>query len=203
MSDPFRSDLDAAHQRIEQLEAEHEKRVAELEEENRRLRARLIDESPKNAPRRATSPARVVLPSAMIVLGLSLAIGMVIARRNRPIAFDAPLPHPMQLSEPPGQGIVHELGGNAGEVEFDRSVAATALTGIRVQACATPNGPHGPGHVKVTFAPSGIAIKAQVDDPAYAGSAVGDCIAARYLDAKMPAFSGAPVTVGWSFVLVD
>ena len=196
MSDPFRSDLEAAHQRIEQLEAEHEKRVAELEEENRRLRARLIDQDAPR-PRSPRRPGRVVLPVATMVLGLSLAFGMLLARKARPIAMDAPLPlPPVEVQEIPDESPPND-------VDFDRHAAAEALRGVRVQQCAMPGGPHGSGHVKVTFSPNGAAVRAQADQPPFTGSKVGECVAHAYLDARVPPFSGSPVTVGKSFYIAE
>lgn len=193
MSDPFRSDLEAARQRIEQLEAEHEKRVGELEEENRRLRARLIDQRQPRA--RRTSPTRVVLPVAMILFGAALGAGMLVARRTRP-AMDAPLPRPIEVQELPADDTA--VGD---DVSFDRHAAAESLGGVRVQDCAVPGGPHGPGHVKITFSPSGLATRAELDQAPYPRTKVGECIVKRYLDARVPPFSGSPVTVGKSFLV--
>ena len=64
MSDPFRSELDAAHARIEQLERD-----------NARLRERLADQGRKH---QATGRTFMVL--AMVVLGLSLVAGILFAR---------------------------------------------------------------------------------------------------------------------------
>jgi len=192
MSDPFRSDLEAAHQRIEQLEAEHDKRVQELEEENRRLRARLIDQ---DMPRPKSRPGRIVLPMATMILGLSLALGMLLARKVHPIAMDAPLPAP-EMQELPDETPPND-------VELDRHAAIEALRGVRVQQCATPGGPHGTGHVKVTFSPNGTVARAQADQPPFAGSKVGECVAHAYLDARVPPFSGTPVTVGKSFYVAE
>jgi hypothetical protein len=192
MSDPFRSDLEAARQRIEHLEAEHEKRVDELEAENRRLRARLVDRQQPRPQRK--SPARVILPVAMILFGMALASGMLVARTTRP-AMDAPLPQPIQVQELPTDMPASD------DVAFDRRAAFDALGGVRVQDCAVPGGPHGRGHVKITFAPSGIATKAELDQTPYAHTKVGECIVGRYLDARVPSFSGGPVTVGKSFVV--
>jgi hypothetical protein len=53
--------------------------------------------------------------------------------------------------------------------------------------------------VKVTFAPSGNVTSAQVEGPPFAGTPVGGCIASAFRGAKVPPFSGAPVTVSKSF----
>ena len=42
---------------------------------------------------------------------------------------------------------------------------------------------------------------AVVDQPPFAGSAVGGCVAGKFRGARVPAFSGAPMKVGKSFVL--
>ncbi|HSQ65228.1 MAG TPA: hypothetical protein VLM85_18535 [Polyangiaceae bacterium] len=193
MSDPFRSDLEAARQRIEHLEAEHEKRVGELEEENRRLRARLVEQQPQQ---RRRSPARVVLPVAMVFFGASLAGGMLFARGSRPAA-DVPLPGPLQVQELP------TIGGGADDVAFDRRAAADVLGGVRVQDCAPPGGPHGTGRVKITFAPSGVATKAELEQGIFAQTKVGECIVGRYLGARVPPFSGGPITVEKSFDVAE
>jgi hypothetical protein len=55
--------------------------------------------------------------------------------------------------------------------------------------------------VAVTFAPNGSVTTAVVDQPPFAGSAVGGCIAGKFRGARVPAFGGAPMKVGKSFVL--
>jgi hypothetical protein len=82
---------------------------------------------------------------------------------------------------------------------FDRDAAVAALSSVDVQACKRAKGPTGGGHVVVTFGSSGTATTAAVDKAPYVGTAVGQCIAKKYKQAKVPAFQGVPVTVGKTF----
>jgi predicted Zn finger-like uncharacterized protein len=84
---------------------------------------------------------------------------------------------------------------------FDRGAAAGALGAVNVASCKRPDGPTGPGHVSVTFAPDGSVATAQVDQPPFAGTAVGGCVAGKFRGARVPAFSGGSVKVGKSFVI--
>lgn len=82
---------------------------------------------------------------------------------------------------------------------FDRPTAARAL-GINVASCKRGDGPTGPGHVKVTFQPSGSVSAVDVEAP-YAGTATGACVAQRYRGVSVPAFAGGPLTVGKGFAI--
>ena len=84
---------------------------------------------------------------------------------------------------------------------FDRSAASSALGNVDVQSCKKAGGPTGSGHVNVTFAPTGEVSSAVVDSGPYPGTAVGGCVAGKFRGAHVPAFSGAPVTVGKSFTI--
>ncbi len=88
-----------------------------------------------------------------------------------------------------------------GSAPFDRGAAAASLGGVNVQSCKKSDGPTGSGHVRVTFQPSGSVSTVDVDQPPFAGSAVGGCVAGKFRSAHVPAFSGAAVTVGKSFTI--
>ncbi len=92
-------------------------------------------------------------------------------------------------------------GGGGSTAPFDRGAAAGALGNVNIQSCKQPGGPTGSGHVKVTFAPDGNVSAAVIDGGPYPGTPVGGCIAGKYRGAHIPAFSGAPVSVGKSFTL--
>lgn len=83
---------------------------------------------------------------------------------------------------------------------FDKGAALAALGAAAASAgsCKTPDGPTGTGKVSVTFAPSGRATATSVAG-ALAGTDVGGCVARLFRAAKVPAFSGDPVTVSKSF----
>lgn len=82
---------------------------------------------------------------------------------------------------------------------FDRATAASVLSSIDLAKCRSTNAVHGEGHVAMTFAPSGSAVDATVDRGPMAGTPTAKCIAKEFKKAKVPAFSGDPVTVGKNF----
>jgi predicted Zn finger-like uncharacterized protein len=84
---------------------------------------------------------------------------------------------------------------------FSKASAISALGGAAGSAggCKKAGGPTGVGKVQVTFAPSGRVTSATVMGPPFAGTAVGGCVASAFRRAKVPAFSGNPVTVSKSF----
>jgi len=86
---------------------------------------------------------------------------------------------------------------------FDRAAALAALNSAAdtARACKKPDGPTGSGRIAVTFAPSGVVTAANVEGPPFAGTAVGSCVAARFRNARVPAFSGGIVTVRKSFTI--
>ena len=83
---------------------------------------------------------------------------------------------------------------------FDKNAAVAALGAAAASAgsCKTPDGPIGSGKVSVTFAPSGRATATNVAGE-LAGTEVGGCVARLFRSAKVPPFSGDPVTVTKSF----
>lgn len=85
---------------------------------------------------------------------------------------------------------------------FDTAAAKAALGAAAGNAgsCKTPDGPTGNGKVSVTFMPSGRATNTQVSGD-LAGTAVGGCVAKLFRSAKVPPFSGDPVTVSKSFAV--
>ncbi|AKT36559.1 zinc-ribbon domain-containing protein [Chondromyces crocatus] len=87
--------------------------------------------------------------------------------------------------------------------EFNRGAATSALGSAAgaAKSCKKPDGPTGTGKVKVTFAPSGNVTSAQVQGAPYAGTPVGGCVAATFRAARVPPFSGAPVSVTKSFTI--
>ena len=84
---------------------------------------------------------------------------------------------------------------------FDRGAAAGALGAVDVSGCKKGDGPTGPGHVSITFGPSGSVSTAIVDQPPYAGTSVGGCVAGKFRGARVPPFAGGPTKVGKSFVI--
>jgi hypothetical protein len=90
---------------------------------------------------------------------------------------------------------------SAGVESFNTGAAKAALSASAAQAssCKRPGGPTGSGKAVVTFATSGRVTSANVAGAPFAGTSVGGCIASVFRRARVPAFSGAPVTVSKSF----
>lgn len=86
---------------------------------------------------------------------------------------------------------------------FDRAAALAALNAASdaARACKKPDGPTGSGRIAVTFAPSGVVTAVNIEGPPFAGTAVGGCVAAKFRNARVPAFSGGIVTVRKSFTI--
>ena len=96
------------------------------------------------------------------------------------------------------------VGGEAanaatGPADPVSAALAGALGAIDVGSCKSPGGPTGSGHVRITFAPSGQAIAADVDGPPFAGTDVGRCVAEKYKSAHVAPFTGNNLNVGRSF----
>jgi predicted Zn finger-like uncharacterized protein len=100
-----------------------------------------------------------------------------------------------------GGGSAPATGGGGGTAPFDRGAAAAALGAISsaLGSCKKGDGPTGSGHAQITFSPSGNVKSVDVDQPPFAGSSVGGCVAAKFRAAHVPAFSGGEVKVGKSF----
>jgi len=89
----------------------------------------------------------------------------------------------------------------ASTASFDRGAASAALSSVNVNSCKKGDGPTGSGHIKITFANNGTVQSAVVDQPPFAGTSVGGCVASKFRGAHVPGFAGAPMTVGKSFVV--
>jgi hypothetical protein len=84
---------------------------------------------------------------------------------------------------------------------FDRGAASAALGSVNVAGCKKSDGPTGAGHVRITFAPNGTVQSAVVDQPPFAGTSVGGCVAGKFRSAHIPPFAGSPVGVGKGFTI--
>lgn len=183
MTDPFRNELEAAHQRIAKLEGEHAARVAELEGENRKLRARLVEIAPSR-----TKTGRVFLALATIMIGISIIGGIVFARLTRaPAAGWAPAA---------SQGPI-ELGpqASADAIGFDRDAVSRALDTVHLSDCVDASHKPGFGHVRLLLVSSGVVGSAMVDQGPYATTSEGRCIEDRYRAVLVPAWHGGPSRV--------
>lgn len=83
---------------------------------------------------------------------------------------------------------------------FSVGSARSALAGAtsRANGCKSADGPTGAGRVTVTFSPEGPVSSVSVAAP-FGGTGVGSCIATAFKSARVPAFTGSPVTLSQSF----
>ncbi len=84
---------------------------------------------------------------------------------------------------------------------FNKSAAVSALgaAAANAAACKKPGGPVGKGKMTVTFSTSGRAIGAKITGGPFGGTPVGGCVVQTFRRARVPKFSGKPVTVTKSF----
>ena len=85
---------------------------------------------------------------------------------------------------------------------FNRGAASAALAAVNLSSCKKADGPTGSGHVSVTFSPNGRVSTALIDSPPFRGSNISACISGKFLGAHIAAFTGSPVKIGKSFVLI-
>lgn len=111
---------------------------------------------------------------------------------------ERPVVEPPPQDPPPAPVVVL---APMGTMPFDKSAAAQALGAVSLQRCKVPGGPTGPGHVTITFDPSGRVSVSVVDQGPFPGTPTGGCIAQTFGAVKVPPFAGAPVRVGKSFLL--
>jgi hypothetical protein len=189
MSDPFRSELEAAHARIEKLEADHKTQIEKLEGENDRLRKRLVDAAPPSQ----SKTGKTFFAIAMLTLGASLVVGMFFARTASP-------PRPAPIFEVPVEfPNTVEIGDDTADPgDFDREAVASALKGVRLGACTTS---HGSGHVRLVIATSGVVTEAHVDRGPFTNTSEGRCIESQFRAVRVPGFSLTPRTVGKAFTI--
>jgi hypothetical protein len=57
------------------------------------------------------------------------------------------------------------------------------------------------GHIKITFDPSGVVTKTEVDQPATIPAAAKTCVAKAFAAVRVPVFDGSATTVGKNFTV--
>jgi predicted Zn finger-like uncharacterized protein len=90
----------------------------------------------------------------------------------------------------------------AGAFSKDAAIQALNVAASQASSCKKPDGPTGTGKVQVTFAPSGRATTAVIVGGSFGGTPVGGCVSNVFKRARVPAFSGDPVTVSKSFSII-
>jgi hypothetical protein len=66
-------------------------------------------------------------------------------------------------------------------------------------SCRSVGGRTGDGTVTVTFGPDGRVQRASVDQPPFAGTSEGACVASRFQQAKVAPFEGSPASITYTF----
>jgi hypothetical protein len=70
--------------------------------------------------------------------------------------------------------------------------AALAAATESARRCLPPGTPGGEARVRMTFAPTGDVVYAEVEGEGFAGTAAGACVAEKLRNAHVPPFAGAP-----------
>jgi hypothetical protein len=205
MTEPFRSELEAAHEKVRRAE----ERVAELEAEYAGLEGRLGF---------AQKPGRLL----GLVVFFSVASAALIAW---PMLTDLKAAQAKEVNAHARLGEAQrDLDSGEARREsceqkskeclltlapappppyrdapFDRGIAAVSMAQLPLQKCA--HGTKGSFHFTITFNPDGSVESAKVDDGKLRADEL-DCVEATVkLYASVPPFGGGPVRVGksWSW----
>lgn len=89
----------------------------------------------------------------------------------------------------------------AGPFNKEAAIAQLSVAASQATVCKRPEGPWGTGKAVITFAPSGRVTTANVAGDPFGGTPVGGCVANVFRRAKIPAFTGEPVTVSKGFTI--
>jgi predicted Zn finger-like uncharacterized protein len=137
----------------------------------------------------------------------SEALKSAIRSDDKPATDKAPAAEKVVLAEESGEAPEAPAAPpeEAAKPPFDTGAAKAALASAAsgVASCKKPFNPTGSGKVQVTFAPSGRATAVTMIDGAFDGTPVGGCVTKLFRAAKVPAFSGEPVTVAKSFSIPE
>jgi hypothetical protein len=202
VGDVYRDDKEAALVAASRLREENKKLKTQLDDLQRM--ARTAGDPIAITPTTDEGPGwlRISLSGAvavvLVLLGLALWIGRATARGSSASPVDADHVVMNQPSQPP----VFDVPLSAGDT-IDRNQVAAALGKVAAELsiCVVSGGPSGTGHVKITFEHDGTVSNADVDQPPFAGTAVGDCVARKFRQTQIPSFLGGPVKVGKYFSL--
>jgi hypothetical protein len=171
------------------------------------------DHGPLSAPSRSLRARRILLAIAAACILAWVVKALLIRTPNAPpvlVVDEAAGGSSAQLAPVPGDGVYRvPLTGPPRDqwsviptsAPFDRAAAGAALGAVNLAVCRKSGGPTGSGRVLVTFAPAGTVSAVAVDQPPFAGTEVGRCVAGRFSEAQVPAFGGTAVTVRKPFLV--
>jgi hypothetical protein len=105
--------------------------------------------------------------------------------------------NPSEAVVPTGVVAPKATATSAPLAAFDSALAAMAINEAarRAASCRGPSDPEGQAMVMLKYAPSGRVTTATIESGPFAGTTVGGCIARAFRSARVPAFSGEPMTV--------
>jgi hypothetical protein len=128
-------------------------------------------------------------------------------KRGKKGATDPPPAEPLPAAAPapptPAPASKPGEGGGGTKRAFNSKAAKTAVdrAAARTKSCRNSRDPAGSVSATVTFAPSGKVSDVTITTPGYAGTKTGACIESLLRQARVPEFSGNPVTVKKSLVI--
>lgn len=113
----------------------------------------------------------------------------------------APAPQAAANTEAPKKEAAEEPrrpeAAKGAKAPFNAKAARTAVdrAAARAKGCRDKGDAPGSASTNITFAPSGKVSDVTVTTPRYASSKTGKCIVDKLGDARVPEFSGNPVTL--------
>jgi hypothetical protein len=115
------------------------------------------------------------------------------------IELEEQLPAPApSAAAPPSAPSATQPRAAAGPFNRGAALAQLGAASRRAASCKQPAGPTGGGQVTVTFSPDGSPSKVSVASP-FAGTSSGACLIGAFSAARVPPFTGSPVTLPWRF----
>ncbi len=158
-------------------------------------------EEPSAEAAKSAAPETSAAPEASAAPSASAAAAKPVAAtgKSQPAQAKAP-PTGTAHDEPPPKDTAAKPAGGGGA--FDTAAAKEALTAAanNASSCREATGPMGSGKVSITFAPSGRPTSVAVTGD-LAGTSVGSCVARLFRAARVPPFSGEPVSVSKAFAV--
>jgi hypothetical protein len=82
---------------------------------------------------------------------------------------------------------------------FDRAAASQAIETVDLASCKRPSRRALDGHVTITFETTGIPSNVVVDRGVPGSTRAGRCVATKYMQVRVPAFTGTSIRVGKNF----
>jgi serine/threonine protein kinase len=147
------------------------------------------------APSAPATPAATA-EGAIPAVATAHALGAAPASARESAHVTAPASAPI-APQPDVTGLTAPLDPRA----FNPVAAKASLDVVDgiLASCRHPGGKTGSGHITVVFANDGQVSRAVVDEPPFAGSPEGACVASRMRLARVKAFDGPPGTLVYDF----